>query len=140
MSPAQRRDRIRRRAGAAYARLQCSGDRIASALGLHKSGITHRKRGQGHFAAVLVELDLLERDSVDTTPLLTAIIETIAAARCGQHLDIRALELREIETDAAEQVAQDRYRAGVGTREEWRRQLAEYIGVAQLFLVADGGR
>jgi len=140
MSPAQRRDRIRRRAGAAYARLQVPGDRIASALGLHKSGITHRKRGEGHFAAALIELDALERDSVDTTPLLTAIIETIAAARCGQHLDVRALELQEIETDAAEQIAQDRYRAGVGTREEWRRKLAEYVGVVSLFLVADGGR
>lgn len=138
MSPAQRRDRIRRRAGAAYARLQCSGDRIAAALGLHKSGVTHRKRGQGHFASFLVELDLLERERVDTTPLLTAIIETIVAARCGQGLDVRALELQEIEMDAAEQLAQDRYRAGVGTREEWHRRMAEYVGVTSLILTAEG--
>lgn len=139
-SPAQRRDRLRARSGAAYRALQTSRKRIAAALSVDPTAVSHRRAGQGPFGAVLCELDELEREGVDTTPLLVAALATVLDARAarptGTHPATLALVLAEQEADGAEDLAQVAFVADPcpETAAEYRRALVEHLGRATLVI------
>lgn len=78
-----REDRIRRRAGAAWARLSASGRAIARTLRLSAASVSHRKAGDGPFANALLEVDRLERGGIDTSSLLEAWLSVAMDARAA---------------------------------------------------------
>lgn len=101
-----REDRIRRRAGAAWARLAASGQQIARTLRLSPSAVTHRKEGLGSFASALLEVDALERSGVDTASMLevwlSVTMDARAAFQGGRKLEVRSLGHEVTRADADE--------------------------------------
>lgn len=139
VSDPQQVDRLRKRSGVAWARVQASGEAVASALGLHHTSVTHRKAGEGPHASLLIEVDRLERHGIDTTPLLEALVETIALARRPERLCPSALSREEQTYDAAEDIAQVAMLTGTGSVAAWRRSLVSYVAHAMIVIGATGG-
>lgn len=82
-----REDQIRRRIGAAYARLHASGNDLASAIGRSAGQVTARKAGEGPGANFALEIDACERDGIDTEALFVALRSVQAQARAARILD-----------------------------------------------------
>lgn len=134
------RDRFRSRAGAAWARVSASGTVLADLLAVHHTAISQRKAGQGWLAAGCADLHVLARAGIDVTPILGAMVRTVLEGRAEGGHSVRSLELREMELDAAEALHNERYLAGVGSRQSWLTALREYVDNANLILVTEGGR
>lgn len=132
LTPYERESRIRRRAGCAYARLQTTGTRLASTLGVTDAVITNRKAGQGGLANVLIEVAAMERAGIDTTPIAEAILDQQIESRNTEQLSLLDLAMCEQEVDAAEDKAQIAYLTGKGSPEEWAASLRTYIARAWL--------
>lgn len=139
VSDPQRIARLRRRSGAAWARVQASGEAVAHALDLHHTSVTHRKDGEGPHANLLIEIDALERDGIDSTPLLEAVIETIANARSAERRCPKALSREEQAFDAAEDIAQVAMLSGAGSVAAWRQSLITYVARAMVTIAATAG-
>lgn len=101
-----REDRIRARAGAAFARLQASGQQIARTLHLSPASVSHRKQGLGSFASALLEVDALERAGVDTASMLevwlSVTMDARAAFQGSRKLEVRSLGHEVTRADADE--------------------------------------
>lgn len=139
LSGHRRTDAIRARAGAAYARLQASGSALADALGVHHTVIVRRKQGMGGLANVLLEVDAMERQRIDTTPLLEALMSTQIEARPTDQLSLPMLMGCEQEDDSAEDQAQIAFLTGTGSLDDWCAKLRTYVARATLTLRVAGG-
>lgn len=130
-APRLREERIRRRAGAAWARIQASGQALAVSLGVDPSSITHWKKGEGSLATTLLRIDRLERAGHDTTPLLEALIEVQLTAR-GETRSVCPMQLvaEEDEADREEDAAQTAYLTGTGSKEAWCGSVVRYVARA----------
>lgn len=136
-SPKVREARLRRRAGAAYTRIQAEGVALARSLGVHHTTLTHRKAGQGGLANVLVEIDAWEAEGHDTLPLLEAMIETRldARRRRGEERPAPvALVVEEQTLDCAEDMAGARFHA-TGDPRPWKDAVLRYVAYAHATLL-----
>lgn len=138
LSKKSREDVLRARAGAAYGRIQAQGSRLAQLLGVADSTITNRKAGAGGLANVLIEVDAWE-PTVDTTPLLEALLVTQAEAQSKDQLCLSILMMDEQEADSAEDRAQIAYLTGTGTLADYSDALSRYLSRAMLMLRAVAG-
>lgn len=136
-----REDRIRRRAGVAWARVQASNKAIGAALRCDPSNISHFKNGHGPFAAVLLQVDACARAGIDLSPLFDAMLDVDLSARAevGQCVDPRAIAAEYQATDSAEDLAKTAYLAGRGTLREWLDSLIAEIGAGMRAARLTGG-
>jgi len=124
------RDRLKKKAGAAWARIDATGEELAAVLKLHHTSITHRKAGEGWLAQGLQEIDALVRNGKDPAPIHEAILDTIYSAQAATAPFCRtAFSDREEELDAAEGMAQLRFeRNEPGAAHRWADSLIAHAG------------
>lgn len=122
------RDRLKRKAGAAWARLNATGDELAETLRLHHTSITHRKAGEGWLAQGLIEIDAIVRSGRDIGPIHEAILDTICTAQAAATpFCPRTFSEQEEEMDAAEGMEQLRFeRNEPGAAMKWADSLVAY--------------
>lgn len=135
--PAQkkREHELRARAGVAYLRLAGTAEDQSAAIDRHHSQISRRRQGQSGLAGMLLEVDGLERDGIDTKPMFEAWLETVLEARARRvgSLARAALDLSREEqvADGEEDVAQlDFHDDPRGGARGYYVKLLRYIGVA----------
>lgn len=130
------KERLRKRAGRAYVMLgKCNA--IARILGLDHSRVARRRQGiDSALTNLLIDIDQLEREGVDTSSMDEAIILTrLEARRAAGSVCVRTMSNREQELDHAEEVAQHRFLANDPNGfSAWAESLAAYIAHAKLII------
>jgi hypothetical protein len=134
-------DMHRKRAGTAYLRLDAGCIEVADAIGLkNHSGASRRRKGEdGPLAALLIEVDSIERAGIDATPILEALIDTQLRARGETGECPKRMAATEQQADAAEDTAEIAFLTGVGSASDWRKSLIAYVATALNTIRALGG-